>query len=403
MEPLSLSLPGQPWSVVAPSAAGPLYVLCTKVKELPNRRTLLAIDLAGNVLWQRELEGDPNGHWSQKSYTKHLRVSESGTVFLIDGDVLLGFDASGETQVAIRLDHDQDEAPGPFALVREGFCTTWTTLPGRHRDVRVDVRDGSGTCMWSTRIPTEPLGYRGPPGLEDDFAPFKPTMPHEFSPSYWDPLLVSGDRILAGFDDVSTGLSLSYLLDRDSGGLVATTPVSGGKHKAIAGLGEFLAGDRGFGLLGTARYDASRAEVVRWDSDGPLLVGPDGAIRSVESGNPEGARRFRKLNADGSTDDGPALSRSHFGSPALDSAGTVVFTQDGALRAIDAELHERVLCEIPDERDLYGRIVLLEDGLVAFTVGHGLFLAETDLGPLPSSGWVCSDGNLRANPVLESP
>ncbi|RSM67185.1 hypothetical protein DMH03_09030 [Amycolatopsis sp. WAC 01376] len=372
---------------------GPLYVLCTQGKELTSRRTLLAIDLAGKVLWRRELEGDPKGHWSQKSYTKHLRVSESGTVFLIDGDVLLGFDESGGTQAEIRLDHDPDEAPGSFALVRGGFCTTWTTLPGRHRDVRVDVRDGSGACTWSTRIPTEPLG----------FASSEPTMPHEFSPSYWDPLLVSDDRILAAFDDLGRGLSLSYLLDRDSGRLVATTPVSGGMHKAIAGPSEFLAGDRGFGLLGTARYDASGAEVVRWDSEGPFLVGPDGVIRCAESGNPERHRRFRKLNADGSTEDGPVLSRRHFGSPALDSAGTAVFTQDGALRAIDAELHERVLCEIPEERDLYGRVLLLEDGLVAFTVGHELFLAATDLGPVPSSGWVCGDGNLRANPVLEKP
>ncbi|WP_143254458.1 hypothetical protein [Amycolatopsis azurea] len=359
---------------------------------------LLAVDLAGKVLWSREFDGDRQGPLYRTAHRKHLRVSESGTVFLIDGDALLGVTGAGEAESGIPMEHGPDEVPGAFTLLREGFCTTWTTAPPRHHDIRVDVRDHSGAVAWSTRIPTEPLGYRGPPGMEEDFMPFEPAMPFEFEPSRHDPLLVAGHRIMTGFFDVSTGQSLSYLLDRYSGRLVHRIPVAGGQYAAIAGPGEFLAGDRGFGLLGTARYDESGIEVVRWDSEGPLLVGPDGAIRCVESGNPVGPLRFRELNADGSTIDGPVLSRSFPARAALDVSGAVVFAQDKALRAIYADSRERVLCETSEEIDSHGRILLLEDGLVAFSTPRELILAETDLGPLPSTGWVCGDGNLRANP-----
>jgi hypothetical protein len=46
------------------------------------------------------------------------------------------------------------------------------------------------------------------------------------------------------------------------------------------------------------------------------------------------------------------------------------------------------------------RILLLEDGIVAFTVNDELFIFRTSLGPLEDSVWPCGDGNLNGNPVI---
>ena len=406
--PLRVSLPGQPWSVVAASPSGPLYVLCGSDDVLLGDRQLIAVDLAGKVLWRREIEGDPNGHGYQLSYTQHLRVSETGTVWLVnaaeDSVLLIGYAPSGDTAHVIRLDHDPTEVPGAFALVREGFCTTWTTL-GPHRDIRVDIRDEAGDARWSARVQTSPMAYEGLVGMiGGKVAPLEPELPRAFGPSYSDPLLVSGDRILAGFRDYGSGLEVCHLLDRRTGRLLLTTEPAPGGHKAVAGPREFLVGEQGYGGFATTRYAADGAETGRWESHGALVVDPSGVIRSVEMENIlPSRRRFRVFGARGSLVDGPPLPGYYTTPPALDVSGTVVFFRDRALRVIDAGLSERVLGTTDEDEQLLGRMVLLEDGLVAFTHGHQLLLARTGLGELAPGIWPCGDGNLRGNPVVEGP
>jgi hypothetical protein len=132
------------------------------------------------------------------------------------------------------------------------------------------------------------------------------------------------------------------------------------------------------------------------------VVDPAGVIRSVEMENSLPSRcRFRVFGARGSLVDGPALPGYYTTPPALDASGNVVFFRERELRVIDADLGERVLGTTDEDEQLLGRIVLLEDGLVAFTHGHDLLLARTGLGELAPGIWPCGDGNLRGNPVVE--
>ncbi len=409
--PLRVPLPGQAWSVVAASPSGPLYVLCGRGDVLRGGRQVLAIDLAGKVLWRRDLEGDPNGHTYQTSYTQHLRVSETGTIWLVnatpDGVVLIGYTASGDTAHVIRLEHEPAEVPGAFAVLREGFCTTWTTLRPHH-DVRVDLRDEAGDARWSVRIQTSPLAYEGLVGASADTGwreePLAPRFPREFGPSHEDPLLVSGGRILAGFEDFGSGLGVCHLLERRTGRLLLTTESGPGGHKAVVGPGEFLVGEQGYGAFATTRYAADGAEVGRWASHGALTVDPAGVIRCVEMENRlPSPSNFRVFGARGSLVGGPPLSGYYTSHPALDVSGNVVFFRDRKLRVIDPELRERVFATTDEDEQLLGRIVLLRDGLVAFTHGRQLLLARTDLGDLAPGIWPCQDGNLRGNPVVDEP
>jgi hypothetical protein len=81
--------------------------------------------------------------------------------------------------------------------------------------------------------------------------------------------------------------------------------------------------------------------------------------------------------------DGPPLSGYYTTYPALDANGTAVFWRDSALLAVDADLQQRELFTMADDRAVMSRILLLGRGFLAFALDHELLLFhDTGLAPL---------------------
>jgi hypothetical protein len=86
------------------------------------------------------------------------------------------------------------------------------------------------------------------------------------------------------------------------------------------------------------------------------------------------------MERDGSVSDGPALAGHNTAHPALDRDGTAVFWRNGALAAIDAGLALHELFGGEDDSSPYvSRTLLLENGIVTFSLSGDLLLCRTEL------------------------
>lgn len=130
-----------------------------------------------------------------------------------------------------------------------------------------------------------------------------------------------------------------------------------------------------------------------------MLADRHGTVRSRTGEGSVSRSRFRVLNPDGSVSDGPLLSGYHTAAPALDVDGTAVYWRDGQLLAVDAERRIRTLFA-EDDRGVMSRILLLDQGQVAFARHDELFVVGgTGLARLDTGPWPCGDGNHGGNPV----
>jgi hypothetical protein len=78
-----------------------------------------------------------------------------------------------------------------------------------------------------------------------------------------------------------------------------------------------------------------------------------------------------------------------------------VFWRDGALPAIDTDLHQRKLFTGADDRAVMSRMLLLHSGTLAFALGSELLIfGGTGLAPIADGPWPCDDANLRGNPAI---
>ncbi len=214
---------------------------------------------------------------------------------------------------------------------------------------------------------------------------------------------MSGSRAAATVTDDGTGLAVTFFLEAETGQLIATSYPAPNGHNAIAGPGEFLIGSQGYGEFSTAHHDATGAVTRRWPSHAQVLIDNRGVISGPESQNaswpPNHFVRFDA--AGGAVHQGPTFSEYDPTYPALDRDGTAVFSCDGALRAVDADLTMRELLTA-DQGGRAGssRVLLLEDGHVAYASHDELVIhRESGLGPLNDGVWPCGDGGLRGNPV----
>ena len=195
---------------------------------------------------------------------------------------------------------------------------------------------------------------------------------------------------------------MTFFLNTVTGQVIATTRPGPSTHKAIVGPGEFLIGSQGYGAFSTARYGPSGIVTDEWPSHAMLLVDRHGYIRGPESENVLPSRsRFRGLGPGGTLRDGPALSGYYTAYPALDRNGTAIFWRGGRLLAVDADFEMYELFAMDDERAVMSRILLLDQGLVVFSLQNELLIfGDTGLGRLDTGIWPCSGGNLQGNPVM---
>ncbi|HZO67965.1 MAG TPA: hypothetical protein VFB74_23455 [Kribbellaceae bacterium] len=221
---------------------------------------------------------------------------------------------------------------------------------------------------------------------------------------HWQPLLVSGDRVLVGVTDGSSGIGICTILDTVTGQIIATTEPAPYGYKAIAGPGQFLVGRQGYSAFSSTLYDRDGRAMQNWPSHGMMLVDRHGTIRGPESENRLPSRSlFRVLNADGSLRDGPPLSGYYTTYPALDADGSAVFWRDGRLLAIDSGLQMRELFTREDQRAVMSRVLLLDHDQIVLALDDELLaFRNTGLAALDTGPWPCADGNIQGNPAALS-
>ncbi|MFE3179044.1 hypothetical protein ACFXPA_03435 [Amycolatopsis sp. NPDC059090] len=396
LSPQTVALPGQVRDVAAPGPNGPLVATAYDGDNLSGT-VLTALDASGVVLWKHRADGRPYPPL----------VSVSGTVWIAQRDagcyVLTELDLAGSVLRSVVLDHEPHEHLGAFVLLADGFCVSWLPAgssrvvpPGRAP--RVARHDESGRTVWSTTILLSSLK---PEDTDSAEHPGPPREPRTLTAAHWQPLLVSADRIAAGFADDGSGIGVTLFLDTAHGGVISQTLPGPRSRCAIAAPGEFLIGEQGYSFFRTTRYDRTGMATQRWSSHGLLLIDRHGGIRGPESENIRRLRsRFRSLAENGTLLDGPLLRGCYTTYPALDRNGTAVFWREGRLLTVDADFQLRKLFLSEDDRGVMGRILLLADGLVVFSLGSELlFFRDTGLGPLDDGPWPCGGGNLNGNPV----
>jgi len=401
--PDRVTMPGQVWGLAAPDPAGPIFVTSYDGRNL-NITVLVALDLAGTVIWRREFDGHPGPP----------RASAHGTVWVGHripvGHTFTEVGADGSVLRSVTPEQQAHEHLGTFVVLPDGFCVAW--LPANpYRPVplggvaRMARYTDTGSTAWSTPLTLDQLSFPGvvEMGVDTDWQvrPMKPWKARTIEVDHWQPLLVSADRALVGIRDGSGGIGICTILDTVAGGIVATTDPAPYHHKAIAGPGRFLVGRQGYGAFSSTLYDRDGRAMRTWPSHGMMLIDRHGTIRGPESENCLPSRSlFRVLNADGSLQDGPPLSGYYTAYPALDTDGSAVFWRDGKLLAIDPDLQIRELFAHEDDRAVMSRVLLLDHGQVIFALHDELLIFyQTGLGTLDSGPWPCADGNLRGNPA----
>ncbi|MFG2337873.1 hypothetical protein [Streptomyces yangpuensis] len=402
------ALPGQIWSVAARHPSGPLYTTCYGADVLET--VVSVVDLSGRVHWQRACPGTGR---------PRSRLSGSGTLWLArptdgGGRALEGIRPDGSADRTVALPCEVGEEVAAFVVLGDGFCVLWAgaspmLLPtGQQPSTvpRVARYDGNGRCLWSTPITLGPVSHPGllEMGVETgwEVRPTAPREPSRVKADHREPLLVSGDRIAAGFTDGRSGIGRTFLLDLGSGALVAATNLAPSGRKAIAGSGEFLIGAHGYGECATRHFGRDGAERAHWAWHGAMTVDGLGDVRGpgLSHSLVPPARPHRPVPAHDPVD-GSHVAGRYTSSPAVDSNGTVVFWRDDTLLAVDSDMVPRELFTLEGSAEIVGRTLLLGGGRVVQPLGNEILVFRTDLAPLADGPWPCGDANLLGNPVLE--
>ncbi|WP_405422158.1 hypothetical protein [Streptomyces erythrochromogenes] len=381
-------LPGQIWSVATQHPSGPLYA--TTYGANPLETVVSSVDLSGRVRWQRAYPGTGR---------PRSRLSPSGTLWLArptdgGGRALEGILPDGSVDRTVTLPCRAGEEVAAFVVLGDGFCVSWAgaarmlLAPGGQpsRVPRVARYGRDGQCLWSTPIDLGPVSH----------------SPEWVEAAQWEPLLVSGDRVAAGFADGRSGVGRTFFLDLASGAPVAVTDPAPSRRNAIAGPGVFLVGALGYGACATRRFGRDGTESARWDCHGAMTVDGRGTVRGpARSVTPSCTSRFRRLSTSNDRVDGPHLADHHTSHPAVDTNGTTVFWLDGKLLAVDPDMTLRALFVSDDDRSVAGRTLLLDEGRVIQSLGSEILVFRTDLAALADGPWPCGDANPLGNPVLE--
>ncbi|MDX2015005.1 MAG: hypothetical protein SFW67_32725 [Myxococcaceae bacterium] len=202
---------------------------------------------------------------------------------------------------------------------------------------RISRVDAHGSLLWEGTVPFPPTvsGYVSEARAREGWA-VRPKAP--WKATSWrmtaSGLCISGDRLLAVFTEVSSGVGVGFGFDASSGQLVfQTEPAPFGETAPGPEAGSFLAGIQGYGAFETRLLDRDGRARERWPSHGLRVPGP--TLRLIELENVLPSRcRVATLQPAGTVLHGPMLE-GYYTSPVLGTqAHGAVFWRNGRLLAL---------------------------------------------------------------------
>jgi hypothetical protein len=363
---------------------------------------LICIDRTGRRIWGRL--------WYTESLQwLVLRVGTEGRAWIGLNDLLIEIDPDCRDRRTISLVPDEGERLGSFLLAPGGFYVC-LYRPGFAENLtpRILKLDQTGSPIWSKKLPVVNISMwrTADPESHDGMKPRDFWRPEVWCPTRSfssEPLLLSGNRLVTSFyDDNQSGLGCLYGMDSEVGTLLWITESVPTGSLAIAGPGRFYQGIQGYGAFETRLLGPDGSTLQRWESHGDLILDEDGLVRSVEMENCLPSRmRFVTLHDDGTVGDGPLLEGYYTSYPAISREGVVAFWRNGELVLIDDKMVREVIYSDPiaAPQAVIGRMLLLPDGSLVFSVGHEVWIVDAGLGSLAESPWPCGGGNLRNNPA----
>ncbi len=371
---------------------------------------------AGRLL-SLDLEGRPRGRldlpvssdYPSRVSRRQLRVAEDGSAWLGMGRTLTRIGAEGSVLGVVEVPSESDEDLGAFLLVPGGFVAALHKPASREVRGRVVHLDAGGGVVWSTILPAGTVAYAGVVEMGVDsgwqIRPKKPWRPRDWQPVWrGDPLLLSGDHLLARFFEVRSGLGRTFCLDWANGRILWATEPRPETSVALVGPGRFLLGVQGYGAFDLYLYDRDGTVLQHWPRHAEVIVTEGGEIRGVEMENCLPSRmHFSVFEPDGTIRQGPHLEGYYTTCPVVSKQGTTAFWREGELHAVDPALHRRTLWSDggPAEKNVMTRMLLADDGTLVFGLEDELFFVPTDLGPMADSVWPCGGGNAGGNPVFQ--
>jgi len=398
-------------TVMGVALAGPeqVYLL---VRREQGAGCLLRVDLDGGVRWRLDLPGPENYPFAIPRRT--LRVAEDGSAWLGEKRMLTRLGPDGRVQQSIEVSIEPGEVLGSFLLLPDGFVAAiFRPASGKSGHVRGRVirLDSAGNVMWSAILPTGTVAYAGVVEMSVESG-WQPRPKKEWQPEDWqpawrgEPLLLSGDRLLARYFELRSGLGRTFCLSWSGGSLLWATEPRPEASVALVGPGEFLLGVQGYGAFDMYLLDRNGQERQHWASHAEVIVTESGEIRGVEMENVSPSRtHFSVFERDSKVRKGPHLKGYRTTYPVVNRQGVAAFWRHGKLRAVDTSLEKRTLWEEKGlaEKAIMTRMLLLDDGTLVFGLEDELFRVQTGLGPMAGSVWPCGGGNAKGNPAFPEP
>lgn len=373
--PVTIGLGGTAQEI-ALSDAGTIWALVTTVHE----RSLVALDADGRELSRTGLAGSERV--DRIRYGGHpLRIATDGSAWVESGQSLLRIAADGEC-IDVFAVGDRDDEIQSFLLLPDGFIVC-LYAPRRRDPPRMLRLRSDGTTRWQAELPSALIGR--------DLH----VVPHT------EPLLASGQSLLASFCEIGGGMCRSICLDLEGGETRWQTDVGPQDSQAIIGREQFLIGWQGYGAHHMIAFDPAGNETQHWDQHAWVVIGASGDMVGPEMENLKPSRSsFSRFLPDGRVVRSEHLTGYYTSYPALTGSGWTIFGRDGeGVVAVDAAGAKHTMWTGAPERGYFNRVVVTPSGSVLITIGKNLCIVPTRLGPLADGPWPCAGMNGRNNPA----
>lgn len=388
--------------IVASISLAPMGVVCALLRLDRESRRLCMLDMAGNEIHRIDFAfSERDG-----SSLYVVRISSDGSTWYATGRSLVRLAANGSAPLQIALPLAPDEKLGSFLLTGDDILiAAHQGLPARVQG-RVAKIDITGSTIWSLPLLPDGLAYSGVVSVNASNQWRSQPKP-AWKPREWraapsgEPLLRSGEIVLARFCETHSGLGCTYALDYTTGkGLWSTKP-GPESTLALAEHQEFLIGVQGYGAFDLYSYAPNGTQLLHWPSHAYVVVSQAGDLVGVEMENVLPSKmRFCHYQRDGSVRKGPLLEGYYTSYPVIAADDRVAFWRNGQLNIIDAQMRHSVvwrdsaLAEVGN----WNRTLLSDDGVLIVGLERELLFFATDLPKVAVSPWPCGAGNMRGNP-----